>query len=213
VKGFTFKRCSRPKAGVADNSYQVTGKFKMSHPWHDITPGEHLPREFRAVVEIPLGSSVKYELDKQSGLIRMDRLLYSAVYYPANYGFIPQTLAEDDDPLDVLVLSQEAVAPLTVIPARAIGLITMMDAGKKDHKIIAVATGDPEFNSYQEASQLPPHRLLVLRRFFQDYKQLEGKVVEVEEMAPVDTAYPIIEDALHRYSQERRRGFEPRSTH
>lgn len=149
----------------------------MSHRWHDITPGEHLPKEFRAVVEIPLGSSVKYELDKTSGLIRMDRLLYSAVYYPANYGFIPQTLAEDDDPLDVLVLSQEAVAPLTVIPARAIGLITMMDAGKKDHKIIAVATGDPEFNSYHEANRLPPHRLLVLRRSFQDYKQLEGKVV------------------------------------
>ena len=143
----------------------------------------------------------------------MDRLLYSDVYYPANYGFIPQTLAEDDDPFDVLVLSREAVAPLTVIPARAIGLITMMDAGKKDHKIIAVATGDPEFNSYREAGQLPQHRLLVLRRFFQDYKQLEGKLVEVEEMAPVDTAYPIIEDALHRYSQQRRRGFEPRSTH
>jgi inorganic pyrophosphatase len=126
----------------------------MSHSWHDITAGEHLPKEFNSVVEIPLGSSVKYELDKKTGLIRMDRLLYSAVYYPANYGFIPQTLAEDDDPLDVLVLSQEAVAPLTIIPARAIGLMTMMDTGKKDHKIIAVATSDPEFNAYHEASQL-----------------------------------------------------------
>jgi inorganic pyrophosphatase len=180
----------------------------MVHPWHDLTPGEHLPKEFYAVVEIPLGSSVKYELDKESGLIKVDRLLYSAVYYPANYGFIPQTLAEDDDPLDVLVLSEEAVVPLTVVPARAIGLMTMIDAGKKDHKIVAIATGDPEFNDYHEATQLPPHRLLVLRRFFQDYKQLEGKTVEVDAIAPVEMAYPVIEEALHRYSHQRRRGFK-----
>ena len=102
-------------------------------------------------------------------------MLYSAVYYPANYGFIPQTLAEDDDPLDVLVLCQETVVPLTLIHARAIGLMTMIDAGKKDHKIIAVATEDPEFNSYSEAAEMPPHRLTMLRRFFQDYKQLEGR--------------------------------------
>lgn len=179
----------------------------MSHPWHDITAGEHLPKEFNAVVEIPLGCSVKYELDKKTGLIRMDRLLYSAVYYPANYGLIPQTLAEDDDPLDVLVLAQEAVAPLTIIPARAIGMMTMMDMGKKDHKIIAVATSDPEFSAYHEAGQLPPHRLRVLRRFFQDYKQLEKKIVEVEEIAPVEMAYPVIEDALRRYTIERRAAF------
>ena len=132
------------------------------------------------MVEIPLGSSVKY---------------------------IPQTLAEDDDPLDVLVLAQEPVAPLTIIPARAIGLMTMMDTGKKDHKIIAVATSDPEFDAYHEASQLPPHRLRVLRRFFQDYKQLEKKIVEVEEITSAEMAYPVIEDALHRYSDQRRAGF------
>lgn len=180
----------------------------MSHSWHDITAGEHLPKEFNSVVEIPRGSTVKYELDKQTGLIRMDRLLYSAVYYPANYGFIPQTLAEDDDPLDVLVLAQEAVAPLTIMPARAIGMMTMMDTGKKDHKIIAVATSDPEFNAYHEVSELPAHRLLVLRRFFQDYKQLEKKVVEVQEIAPVEMAYPVIEDALYRYSNQRQCGFK-----
>jgi inorganic pyrophosphatase len=117
-------------------------------------------------------------------------------------------LAEDHDPLDVLVLAQEAVAPLTIIPARAIGLMTMMDTGKKDHKIIAVATSDPEFNAYHEASQLPLHRLRVLRRFFQDYKQLEKKLVEVEEIASVAMAYPVIEDALHRYSIQRRVGFK-----
>src|SRR5213076_2031149 len=141
---------------------------EMTHAWHDVTPGEHLPGEFMAVIEIPMGSSVKYELDKETGLLRLDRILYSAVYYPANYGFVPQTLAEDDDPLDVLVLCQEAVVPLTIIHGRAIGLMTMIDAGKKDHKIIAVATKDPEFNSYTEAEEMPQHRLLMLRRFFQD---------------------------------------------
>jgi inorganic pyrophosphatase len=179
----------------------------MINPWHDVTPGEDIPQEFNAIVEIPFGSSVKYELDKSSGLIKLDRVLYSAVYYPANYGFIPQTLAEDDDPLDVLVLCQETVVPLTLIHARTIGLMTMIDVGKKDHKVIAVATEDPEFNSYREASEMPPHRLSMLRRFFQDYKQLEGKAVEVDEIQPAREAYPIIEDALARYSRQRRRGF------
>src|SRR5215467_7614625 len=162
----------------------------MTHAWHDISPGEGLPEEFSAVIEIPFGSSVKYELDKQSGLIKLDRVLYSAVYYPANYGFIPQTLAEDNDPLDVLVFCQEAVVPLTLIHARTIGIMTMIDAGKKDHKIIAVATEDPEFNSYREASEMPIHRLTMLRRFFQDYKQLEGKAVEVDEIQPSKDGFP-----------------------
>jgi len=179
----------------------------MIHAWHDITPGEHVPAEFVAVIEIPSGSSVKYELDKQSGLIRLDRVLYSAVYYPANYGFVPQTLAEDDDPLDVLVLCQEPVVPLTLIEARTVGLMTMIDGGKKDHKIIAVATKDPEFNGYREAAELPAHRLMMLRRFFQDYKLLEGKAVEVDEVQPAEKAYPVIEDALARYSHQRRKGF------
>jgi inorganic pyrophosphatase len=180
----------------------------MIHPWHDVTPGEDIPQEFNSIIEIPFGSSVKYELDKVSGLIKLDRVLYSAVYYPANYGFIPQTLAEDDDPLDVLVLCQETVVPLTLIHARTIGLMTMIDQGEKDHKIIAVATEDPEFNSYKEAQEMPSHRLIMLRRFFQDYTQLEGKVVEVNEMQPAAAAYPIIEDALHRYSRQRRKGFK-----
>jgi inorganic pyrophosphatase len=178
------------------------------HPWHDVTPGSALPQEFNSIIEIPFGSSVKYELDKSSGLIKLDRVLYSAVYYPANYGFIPQTLAEDDDPIDVLVLCQETVVPLTIIHARAIGLMTMIDGGKKDHKIIAIATEDPEFNAYREAAEMPPHRLLMLRRFFQDYKQLEGKSVEVDEIQPATHAYPIIEYALRRYSEQRRKGFD-----
>jgi inorganic pyrophosphatase len=180
----------------------------MIHPWHDVTPGEGIPQEFTTIIEIPFGSSVKYELDKASGLIKLDRVLYSAVYYPANYGFVPQTLAEDDDPLDVLVLCQETVVPLTMIHARTIGLMTMIDGGKKDHKIIAVATEDPEFNAYREADEMPPHRLTMLRRFFQDYKQLEGKAVEVDQIQAAKDAYPIIDDALSRYSRQRRRGFK-----
>jgi inorganic pyrophosphatase len=178
------------------------------HAWHDVTPGQGLPARFTAVVEIPMGSSVKYELDKETGLLRLDRVLYSAVYYPANYGFIPQTLAEDDDPLDVLVLCQEPVAPLTLVESRAIGLMTMIDSGKKDHKILAVAVHDPEYADFREASELPPHRLNMLQRFFQDYKKLEGKAVEVDDMEPAAAALPVIEDALARYSQQRRRGFQ-----
>jgi inorganic pyrophosphatase len=179
----------------------------MWHAWHDVTPGEGLPARFTAVIEIPMGSSVKYELDKETGMMRLDRILYSAVYYPANYGFIPQTLAEDDDPLDVLVLCQVPVAPLTLVKARTIGLMTMLDSGKKDHKILAVAVDDPEYNGFGEAGELPAHRLTMLRRFFQDYKTLEGKSVEVDELQPAVAALPVIEEALTRYSSHRRRGF------
>ena len=179
----------------------------MPHAWHDVSPGRNLPLEFTTVIEIPMGSSIKYELDKTTGLLKMDRMLYSAVHYPANYGFIPQTFAEDDDPLDVLVLCQEPVAPLTIVAARAIGLMTMLDSGQKDHKILAVALHDPEFNQFREAAELPPHRLAILRRFFQDYKTLEGKSVEVDDFQPSATALPVIEAALEQYTTLRRRGF------
>jgi inorganic pyrophosphatase len=209
VPAVRFRRAASQKPEARSSARMTSAQKTMIHPWHDVTPGDKLPQEFDCVIEIPFGSSVKYELDKASGLIKLDRVLYSAVYYPANYGFIPQTLAEDDDPLDVLVLCQETVVPLTIIHARAIGLMTMIDAGKQDHKIIAIATEDPEFNSYHQASEMPPHRLLMLRRFFQDYKQLEGKAVEVDEIRPPTEAYPIILDALHRYSEQRRKGFQP----
>src|SRR5437763_14769358 len=130
----------------------------MIHPWHDVTPGDKLPQESYGIVEIRFGSSVKYELDKTSGLIKLYRVLYSAVYYPANYGFIPQTLAEDDDPLDVLVLCQETVVPLTLIHARTIGLMPMLGAGKKDQKIIAGAPEEPQLHCHKEAAEMPPHR-------------------------------------------------------
>ena len=171
------------------------------HPWHDVSPGKELPRDFQALIEIPLGSNVKYELDKTSGLLKVDRIIHSAVFYPANYGFIPQTYAEDNDPLDVLVLCQEAVQPLALIKARAIGVMTMIDSGASDDKIIAVATNDPEFSDYLEARDLPPHRLLVLKRFFQDYKQLEGKQVQVEDIRPAYAALTVIEKSLARYQE------------
>ena len=179
----------------------------MIHPWHDVTPGRDIPDEFECVVEIPFGSSVKYELDKVSGLIRLDRMLFSAVYYPANYGFIPQTLAEDDDPLDVLVLCKEKVVPLTLIHARPIGLMTMVDEGAKDHKVIAVATEDPEYNHYHDVSEMPPHRINQLTRFFKDYKMMEEKEVEVDDIQPADACRQVIEDSLARYSRHRRGGF------
>jgi len=178
-------------------------RTSVLHAWHDVSPGKELPRDFQAVIEIPLGSNVKYELDKATGLLRVDRIIHSAVFYPANYGFIPQTYAEDNDPLDVLVLCQEPVQPLALIKARAIGVMTMVDSGATDDKIIAVATNDPEFSDYLEARDLPPHRLLVLRRFFQDYKQLEGKQVQVDEIRPAYAALTVIERALARYQEKR----------
>lgn len=173
----------------------------LAHPWHDVSPGDDLPMEFNAVVEIPKGSNVKYELDKETGLLRLDRVLHSAVYYPANYGFIPRTLADDDDPLDVLVLCQEEVMPLTLVRARAIGMMVMIDGGKRDEKILAVAIDDPEYAGFRETFQLPAHRLRMLRRFFQDYKTLEAKSVEVDEFQPAAMAVPVIQEALERYGR------------
>jgi inorganic pyrophosphatase len=178
----------------------------MSHPWHEVDPGKRVPEEFTAVIEISMGSNVKYELDKPTGLLRVDRVLYSAVYYPANYGFIPKTYAEDDDPLDVLVLCQEPVVPLTLVEARAIGLMTMIDTGKPDHKIVAVALRDPEYNGLRDLRELPTHRLTMLRRFFMDYKQLENKAVEVEEFESAGAALPVIEGALEAYRKLYPRG-------
>ena len=184
----------------------------MMHPWHDVTPGlpdRELPGFFKAIVEIPKGSSNKYELDKISGMLKLDRVLSSAVYYPANYGFIPQTLGEDNDPLDVLVFCGEKVPPLTICPARAVGLMTMVDDGEPDHKIVAVLCNDPEYAHFQKASDFPPHTFKMLRRFFEDYKHFEGKEVAVDDIMPGEAAWPIIEQALAAYSDARLRGRLP----
>jgi len=181
----------------------------MVHPWHDVTPGIEgfeLPRTFRAIVEIPRGSNLKYELDKSTGMLKLDRVLSSAVFYPANYGFIPQTLAEDDDPLDVLVYCTEDIPPLTICEARAVGLMTMIDQGDPDHKIIAVLTQDPIYSEFEKASNFPRHIFKMLRNFFEDYKTLEGKDVAVDEIMPAEAAHAIIEDSLVRYERMRRTG-------
>lgn len=177
-------------------------KYSAASPWHNVEPGDGLlPAQFTAIIEIPLGSSNKYELDKKTGLLKLDRVLHSAVYYPANYGFIPQTLADDGDPLDVLVLGAEPVPPMCVVAARAIGLMTMKDNDELDHKIVAVHVNDPEFNSYHDVHQLPPHKLAVIKRFFEDYKSLEHKRVVVDDILPVDYAYPVIEHSLAIYQK------------
>ena len=185
----------------------------MIHPWHDVTPGipgYQLPEHFRSIIEIPKGSSNKYELDKTTGLLKLDRVLSSAVFYPANYGLIPQTLAEDDDPLDVLVFCAEKIPPLCVCHARVVGVMTMIDDGQPDHKIISVLEDDPEFADYRTAEDFPKHTFKMLKRFFEDYKTLEGKTVEVDEIAPPEKAGPIIESSLARYYEWRRSGSMPR---
>jgi inorganic pyrophosphatase len=170
------------------------------HPWHDPQVDEaHIDEAFPVVIEIPRGSMNKYELDKATGLLRLDRVLYSAVHYPADYGFIPRTYCADGDPLDVLVLGQEPVHPLTIVDARAVGVMRMRDEKGVDDKIVAVSVRDPSYAGYRDKSQLPPHVLRQVRRFFQDYKVLEDKEVVVEDLLGPDDAIAVIRDALARY--------------
>jgi len=175
------------------------------HPWHD-TPIDdaRIADAFPAVIEIPKGSTNKYELDKDTGLLRLDRVLYSAVHYPADYGFVPQTFCDDGDPLDVLVLGQEPVYPLTIVEARAIGVMRMRDDKGIDDKIIAISVRDPAFADYTDHAQLPAHVLRQMRRFFEDYKVLERKQVVIEGLLGPEQALDIIRDALEMYRKLRR---------
>lgn len=175
----------------------------MAHAWHDVDIGAAAPDRVRAVIEIPKGSKVKYELDKTTGLLVVDRILYSSVVYPANYGFIPQTLGDDDDPLDILVWMQEPVVPMSILNARPIGILDMIDEGQADEKIVAVHVDDPEYAGYTDVDQLPNHRQRELQRFFSDYKQLEGKTVEVELIAGPERAREVIERARALYVEKR----------
>lgn len=173
------------------------------HAWHDVQSGDAAPEKVLAVIEIPKGSKNKYELHKPSGLLKVDRVLFSSMHYPANYGFIPQSYCEDNDPLDILVLGQESVSPLTLMEAKPIGVMKMRDQGEADDKIIAVHANDPEFSQYNSIHELPPHRLRELRQFFEDYKSLENKTVEVNDFLDRDLALKVIREALIFYKKER----------
>ena len=169
------------------------------NPWHHVSPGDNLPGVVNGIIEIPKGTRAKYELDKESGLLRLDRVLYSSVYYPANYGFIPQSYCEDKDPLDILILSQIDVVPMCIVPGKVIGVMRMLDNGEADDKIIAVAEGDPSVSHINDISELPAHFISEMRSFFEDYKKLEKKTVVVEEFLDRETAIKILQDSFKMY--------------
>ena len=171
----------------------------MSNIWHDIDPKRITPENFIAVVEISKGSKKKYELDKATGLIILDRVLYTSTHYPANYGFIPRTFGDDGDPLDVLVLCSEALDPLTLVQCYPIGYISMLDGGKNDEKIIAIPFSDPTYNSYQDITELPAHIFDEMTHFFTVYKALEGKDTVAGDVNGAEAAKKVIRDAIDNY--------------
>lgn len=174
----------------------------MSNIWHDISPKRISPEDFISVIEIPKGSKKKYELDKETGLIILDRILYTSTHYPANYGFIPRTLGDDGDPLDVLLLCSETLEPLTLVRCYPIGLIKMLDGGRSDEKIIAIPYNDPTYNQYNDISELPKHIFDEMCHFFTVYKALEGKETVVDETGNRDEALKVISGAIDNYIEE-----------
>ena len=167
--------------------------------WHDMSPKRISPDDFMAVIEIPKGSKKKYELDKETGFIILDRILYTSTHYPANYGFIPRTLGDDNDPLDVLLLCSEEIEPMTLVRCYPIGVITMVDNGRNDEKIIAIPFGDPTYNHYTDISQLPAHISEEMNHFFTVYKQLENTETVINEVGGGEMAREIIAHAITRY--------------
>jgi len=174
----------------------------MSNIWHDIAPERINPEDFIAVIEIEKGSKKKYELDKQTGFLILDRVLYTSTHYPSNYGFIPRTYAEDDDPLDVLVFCSEAIDPLVTVRCYPIGMIKMIDNNRSDEKIIAIPYADPTFNSYKDIDDLPQHIFDEIRHFFSVYKMLEGKPTSVEEVKHRPEAVEAIKNAIEAYNKK-----------
>lgn len=174
----------------------------MSNIWHNISPSRMTPDDFIAVIEIEKGSKNKYELDKETGNIILDRILYTSTHYPANYGFLPRTYADDGDPLDVLVLCSEVIHPLSLVRCYPIGMITMQDQGKMDEKIIAIPFEDPTYNTYSNISELPVHVVSEMRHFFSVYKNLENKDTVVDDEAGPEVAKEVIRKALDDYVEK-----------
>ena len=175
--------------------------YTVSHPWHGIPPCENAPRIVNAVIEIPQGSRCKYEIDKDSGMLKLDRVIYSAFYYPCNYGFIPQTYGGDKDPLDILVLTSMPVQALCLMQAKVLGVMQMVDSGDADDKIISVAANDPSVNHYNNIEELPKHFFDELRHFFEEYKRLENKTVKVDEIGDKTVALKSIQEAIDFYKE------------
>lgn len=173
----------------------------MNNIWHDIDKKRITPEDFVAVIEIPKGSKKKYELDKETGLIILDRVLYTSTHYPANYGFIPLSYGDDEDPLDVLVLCSQALEPMTLVRCYPIGYISMLDGGRNDEKIIAIPFADPTYNKYRDISDLPPHIFDEMRHFFKVYKELEDKETVAGEVNGREAAIEVIKDALVHYEE------------
>ncbi|MBE6798958.1 MAG: inorganic diphosphatase [Ruminococcaceae bacterium] len=173
----------------------------MANIWHDISPERITPEDFICVIEIPKGSKKKYELDKETGYIILDRILYTSTHYPANYGFIPRTYGDDNDPLDVLLLCSERLEPMTLVRARPIGVINMIDNGRGDEKIIAIPCNDPTYNGYEDISQLPRHIFDEMKHFFEVYKNLENKSTAVDEVQNKEIAVKTIKSAIENYNK------------
>jgi inorganic pyrophosphatase len=169
------------------------------NPWHSVSYGTGVPDVVNAIIEIPKGSRAKYELDKETGMLKLDRVLYSSVYYPANYGFIPRTYCDDGDPLDILVLSQLDMVPLTLVEAKIVGVMRMLDQGEADDKLIAVCANDMSVNYINDITELPPHFINEMRHFFEEYKRLENKVVKIEEFQGARLAKKILGHAIKDY--------------
>lgn len=172
-----------------------------NHPWHDVSIGQDAPNTVTGVIEIPKNCRAKYELDKDSGMLLLDRVLYSSINYPSNYGFIPQTYCDDNDPLDILVLSQIEIVPMCLVEARPIGVMRMLDEGEMDDKIIAVAVNDMSVGHIKDVSELPAHSLKELRSFFEDYKKLEHKEVIVEDFQGREVAQEVIKQSMKDYKE------------
>lgn len=172
------------------------------NPWHDVSIGDNVPQTVKGIIEIPKNVRAKYELDKESGMLILDRVLFSSINYPANYGFIPQTYCDDGDPLDILVISQIDIVPMCIVEANVIGVMRMQDGNEMDDKIIAVATNDMSFNHVKDISELPIHWLKELRSFFEDYKKLENKTVVVEDFQNKEVAMEVVNQSIIDYNNK-----------